>query len=547
MQRSWLQVAGLERSAADVRLPSLLCAVAVPAPIACGDVLAVDVQSAEQQPGVVCVLTANSHLDESARRFEPLLQTLLAPTVQHAGQIVAVVVAETQQKAVAAAAKVDLRVRAKSACLSIAAALAAGAVGSVARRSIEHPAESFAQAKTRFVQTYRTSPRHAGSYPDGVATAVWRDDGLTLFTVGRPAPGLAERLGLRPEQLLAVSSFVGSERVVQGPQVELAVIAAAQLRRPVRMIAAPLDATGIVPETIQTVQIGLADDGRPSALLLRGAVGTARPVDASVVDDASMLAKLYGFAAQELHVVSTAVHFPSGDGQSGSIGSAQGLSLTFGLESAIDELAAGLGADPIAIRLRWLDGNESNEANMLRGCLSSLQRMRAQLVDKYAGDWRLGVSSAIHRGPAGRSLVAAHLVLASLAADRAPKLCHLFSLADGSFDAAAEPLAILRRSLDRARRLAMRPEILTLPRAGWASLHADDSGAEPTVLSCVVSGVQVDGEKQPPLDADSLAQVAEKGVDAAMLSALAAAMSGTMSERARQLPVAWRSGRVAPS
>ncbi len=543
MQRSWLQVAGLERSAGDVYLPSLLFATAVPAPMACGDVLAIDVQAAERHPGVVCVLTAESLLAESARPFASLLRQLLSPTVTQAGQTIALVVAETRQAAHAAAAKVDARVRAQSAHFSIASALASGRIAAALKRSVEQPAEAFVQAKTRFLQTYRTAPRPAGGAADGVATAVWRDGGLTLFTVGRPAPNLGDQLGLRPEQLLVVSSSVGSDRLVQGPQIALAAIAAAQLQRPVRVFASSLSASGVIAETVQTVQLALGESGRPSALLLRGAVGTSLPLDASVVEEVMTLAKLYGFAAREVHVVSASVHLPAGGGHARAIGPSDGLSLTFGLESAIDELAVQQGADPIAVRLGWLDGNETLEAKLLRGCLLSLQQLRAKHVGSQPTIWRAGVSSAIHRLPSGQLLLGAHLVLAGQDADQALQLCHFFSLAGGNLEASAGTNATVLRSLERARRLAMRSAIKTLPRAGWICLHSDDAAAEPALVSCAVSFVQVTGDNSSTVDAESVAQLAATGVDAAVLGALSAAMS----EHSRQLPVAWRAGRVVPS
>ena len=62
MRRAWLQVAGLVRSAADIRLPSLLYGVSVTAPLPSGELLAIDTSAAETCPGVVCVPTADSAL-----------------------------------------------------------------------------------------------------------------------------------------------------------------------------------------------------------------------------------------------------------------------------------------------------------------------------------------------------------------------------------------------------------------------------------------------------------------------------------------------------
>lgn len=523
MQRAWLQVAGLERSAADVRLPSQLYAVGVTAPLVAGDVLSVDTAAAEKCPGVVAVLTAESTLLDDTKQYAPLLRELFSSSIRHAGQLIALVVAESRSAAIEAAHKIEVRARAKNACLTIAAALSTGATQPSVRSQSGAAVEAFADSKTRFVQTYRMGPRLAGSFADGVATAVWRDDGLTLFTVGNPTEELLAKLALRREQLLIVPSSVGADLPVSGPQVLLAAIAARQLRRPVQVMVSALTAAGVLGEQVHAVQMGLGDGDRPSALLLRVAIGGSSLTGDALVA-ASALASLYGFSARELSCVAAQVQLPVTPPQLDG----------FAIDAAIDELAVQLATDPISLRLRWLDGNETPAAKALRACLSALkQRMPS-------GEPRaIGVATAIHCLKSGDLIVGAHLIEASVHTGRPRLVRHIWAVGVGALveESVTKP-RILRR-LERARRLAMRRELTTQARAGWSAQHIEDSGDASEVQVCDIVLVHTDLDALPSVSAEAIEAMSDSGVAAAMLSALSLALG----ERPRGLPWVWQTVR----
>ncbi|HNN53119.1 MAG TPA: hypothetical protein PKO07_18950 [Pseudomonadota bacterium] len=532
MRRAWLQVAGLVRSAADIRLPSLLYGVSVTAPLPSGELLAIDTSAAETCPGVVCVLTADSALSGEAQRYAPLLRELFSSPIRHAGQIVALVVADSRSAALVAARKINLRVRSQSAHLTIAAALSADATGSLLRSQSGAAADAFAQSKTRFVQTYRLAARLAGWSGDGVATAVWRDGGLTLFTVGTPTPELLGRLGLAPERLLVLASSVGAEQVASGPQVLLAAIAALQLVRPVQVSVSSLAAAGVVCEQVQTVQLGLDDQDRPCALLLQSAIGTRHRLPSDALAAPTALGELYGFPAKELSVLPARVALPTTPPQMDG----------FAIDAAVDELAFLLSTDPLALRLRWLDGKDSLAAKTLRACLLAIsQRMAA--TDSPNASKNVGVAAAIHCLPSGEVVVGAHCMWAKREQGRPRLVGHVCALGLlGIVDeSAARP--IIMRQIEKARRLVLRTELACLPRSGYTDEHPVDDSDASEVAVCDVMLLPAGFDRAPSVTTQAISALAESGVAAAALSALSLAIG----ERHRSLPAAGHFLRVAAS
>ncbi len=537
MTQPLLQVTGLERSAADVRLPSLVYGWPVLCTLSHGEVLEIELADVQRNKGVLAVLTADSPLVGEASRFSGLLRTLLTPMVTQAGQVVALVLAETRQLAQATAASISLRVRAKTAVLTVSAALTAGQVEPPLRLSSGQAAESLLGARTFLKQTYRTAPRLIGSPVSGVATAVWRGDALTVYAVGHPDPELASLLHLSQDKLLMVMSAVGADAGDGQLSSLLAAIAAAHLDRPVRVELPAVSLRKTVAETVQTLQLGLGSEDRPLAMLLHGAVGC--PIeDRAAVQIVMDLATIYGFAHNELSLVPLRLHLPMETRRGGPSGWHE---LSFSFEVALDELAVQLGIDPLLLRQRWIGEGATGDGATLLGCLKQINELHGrgradELPPNVSRDSSArigrGFASAVHRTEAGTRLFGAHSMEVAVVDGRIELRRHHCVLGVRPPQSSAESLSVVLRSLEQARRLALHREFGMMTRTGWTARTDDTVGRSASVPQCEVTFVSLPAGALPAVGAEDLARLAVSGVAASVVNALSAAL-GT---RLRSLP-----------
>jgi CO/xanthine dehydrogenase Mo-binding subunit len=524
MTQALLQVTGLSRSAADVRLPDLVYGVPVLCPLACADVLAIEAESLVSQRGVRGLLTEDSVLAGRGQRFQPLLGQLLSKRVRRAGQVVALVLADSPLLAKSVARQVSLRIREQAGPLTIQAAIATAGPSSPVRRSSGQPAEAFANASTRLRQTYRTSARLVGDVAHGTATAVWRGDSLTVYAIGASKQALGTQLGLPEDKLLVVSSELGDSRSLTSTSSLLAVIASAHLDRPVSVELPALCAAGTLPETIQTLQLGLSADDRPSALLLHGAVAgsfSAQPSELSVMD----LGSAYGFADRELSLVALPVHLPISD-------RFVGIELALSLEVAIDELATQHGEDPLQLRLRWL--SDRPEGASLHRCLTQLQKLLgdgkpSSPSPKDASSDRLlgrklgvGMAAAVWRSAAGSLQFGAHAIEVAVSSGRIELVRHACVLETDPGSDVAD--SVVRKSLAWARKVALRRALVLHSRSGWTSSSPEDAARSSSVANLAVRLIPAGSPGTARTNPDDLAMLAASGVAAAIANALSSAL-----------------------
>src|SRR5881409_3489274 len=194
---------GRGRYADDVRLPHLCHAAIVRSPHAHARILDVDARRATALPGVVAVLTI-ADLPECAAavpplvtspRFRPYVQPAIAGAkVRHAGEAVAVVIADDVYRAADAAAAVDVRYAVLTAVATVEAALAKSAarvfdewpdnVAGPAAGAVGDVTQGFAQAHV-VVEARMRVPRVAAMpiEPRGVVAQPDAPDGrLTVWS-----------------------------------------------------------------------------------------------------------------------------------------------------------------------------------------------------------------------------------------------------------------------------------------------------------------------------------------------------------------------------
>jgi xanthine dehydrogenase YagR molybdenum-binding subunit len=369
-----VKVTGAARYTAEVRIPGLVHATIVGATVPSGRVTAIDDGAALAAGGVLAVL---SHLNLPRIAAEPrLLPSLVggpAPgqsyfpmqddAVHYAGQPVAIVIADTVERAQYAASLVVVGYAPSDAVTTLdegrdTAVEPRMLFGGLmpARDERGDVDRGLAEADVRIEATYRMAANHHNPIEAPTTTAVWDEDRLTLYdsTMGVRASQLtvAHLLGLPLAKVRVISHFVGGSfgmKAMVWPHVTLAAMAARQVRRPVRLaMTRPqmFTSNGHREEQEQRIAIGARHDGRVTA------IRHEKLSMASLFDDwaepaTGMSSQLY--ACEHYQGVHRLVHgntmtptFTRGPGESTG---------SFVLETAMDELAHELGRDPLELRV----------------------------------------------------------------------------------------------------------------------------------------------------------------------------------------------------
>jgi xanthine dehydrogenase YagR molybdenum-binding subunit len=369
------KVTGGARYTAEITLPNLAYAAIVCATIPSGRVVAIDSSAAMAAGGVLAVLT-HENLPKVAKQ-PPLLPSLLghaAPgqtffpmqdaTVHYAGQPVALVVADSHERAQYAASVVDVSYQRAASTTTIAEGrdqafepkmLFGGLLPARdARGDVQSALDG---AEVRVDVTYQFAANHHNALEPPATTAMWEGGKLTLFdsTMGIRASQLtvAQLLGLPLKDVRVITHFVGGgfgSKAMIWPHVALAAMAARHVRRPVRLaLTRPQTYTsnGHREEQEQSISIGATRDGKLTALR-HHKLSVGSQFDDWAEPATGVSSQLYGCANFEgVHRLirgnTMTPTFTRGPGETVGV---------FTLETAMDELAYAIGVDPLELRLR---------------------------------------------------------------------------------------------------------------------------------------------------------------------------------------------------
>jgi xanthine dehydrogenase YagR molybdenum-binding subunit len=369
------KVTGTGRYSAEIALPGIVYATLVGADVPSGRVLSVGTAAAESSPGVLAVFTHRT-LPKIARQ-PPLLPSLLghaAPgetffpmqddVVHYAGQPVAMVVADTHERAQHAARLLRIAYEPAPSTTTLdqgrgdayeAEHVFGGLVpGRVAFGDVESGLE---QADVRVEETYGFAVNHHNPIEPSATTAVWDGDRLTLYesTMGISATRftVAELLGVPRSKVRVITRFVGGAfgcKAMVWPHVTLAALAARHVGRPVKLALTReqmFTSCGHREEQEQRVELGASTDGRLSAYR-HHKLSLTSPFDDWAEPSIGISAQLYACPNYE-----GVYRLVKGNTMTPTFTRAPGESSgMFALESAMDELAVRLGVDPIELRLR---------------------------------------------------------------------------------------------------------------------------------------------------------------------------------------------------
>lgn len=343
--------------------------------VAAGRITAVDRSQAERMPGVLQILT-----HENAPRLAPVpafpegtaaqdLVPLQDDRIRFAGQPVGLVVADTPERAADAAARVRITYDSEPIVPDADADTdtdADAAPVHPVRLDLPDPDTGWGDADHALadsavvVEARYTTPReyHAALEPHATL-AEWTGDGcLTVREASQWVLGarqtLATWFGIPSERVHIVSPYVGGafgSRALVHPHTALAALAARELERPVKLVLTRGQVFGAVTPraaTRQRVVLGADTDGRLQGLIHEGSNETAAGQRPYLEPLESLSRYVYDVPNLRTAHRLLPVHMPR-PGWMRAPGEAMG---SFALESALDELAAELGMDPVELRLR---------------------------------------------------------------------------------------------------------------------------------------------------------------------------------------------------
>ncbi len=358
-----VKVTGAADYTADVHVPNMAYGVFATSAIAAGRLRLLDTTLAERAPGVVAVMThRNAPRTGAVSAPAAMLHLPLQDEqISYEGQPIALVVADTLERATYAAGLVSAEYDLEAGTFDLQTDWSS-------RERIENgydepdtrtgdPDAALHAAEIRFCARYETTYRHHNAMEPSATTAVWDGDRLTLYDATQHVWGVqsvvAAALQVPAANVRVISHYLGGGFGSKGyvwPHQILVPMAARFAGRPVKLVltrAQMYAACGYQTATIQDVAIGMERDGTLRAITHDVVYANAQreefpeyaAVNTRVLYACPNIATTHRVLKVNL-IQPTAMRAPN-----------EGMG-SFGLESALDELAWQTGIDPLELRLR---------------------------------------------------------------------------------------------------------------------------------------------------------------------------------------------------
>ena len=419
-----LKVTGAAQYGVEYPLENMAWGVGVHSTVGAGKIAQINSSEAEKMPGVLAILhhgnteklfrAANS-FEESSRPGEsrPPFED---DQVYYYGQFVALVVADTFERAQAAAYRVVVKYDERKPDVSTDDLAPKDPPAVKNERGNVDTAMS--SAPVQMDVTYETPVETHNPMEMHATIATWNKDKLTLYETSQGVVNhrnvAAEMLNIPRESVQVISRFVGSgfgSKLFPWPHSWMAALASKQLKRPVKVsVPRPLMFTtvGYRPFTRQHIRLGADREGKLAAFHHEILQPTSMVDDyvENCTEATSMLYSCQNVRAVQ-HIIHKNLGTPTpmrGPGRTPSL---------FGIESAIDELAIKLNLDPIEVRLRnYAETDEGSqkpwsskhlrEAYAMGAEKFGWSRRNAKVGSMTKGNEILGWGMATCTWPAGR-------------------------------------------------------------------------------------------------------------------------------------------------
>lgn len=452
------KVTGAARYSGEIRLPRQLHAALVLSNVAAGRVVHIDAAEAEGMHGVAAVL---SHQNLPRIPAGPYRTWLQDATVHHAGQPVALVLAESEPCARYAAARISVTCESRASLPRLTSDLAQpyaahSVQGEPAAALRGDLAAGRAVAHVTIESSY-TTPTHCHSPMEPhVVIAQWDGDCVTVHTstsgIFAARRTIAQAMAVPQRNVRVLMRYqgggFGSKGSAWWPTLILAADAARMMRRPVRLELSREEmftVAGRRAPTVQHLALGAGRDGRLS-FLQHTAVQETSPL--SDYSDPTCFASrsVYSSANVATSHLLVRANVPQPNAMRAP-GEGPG---SFALESALDELAVALQIDPIELRLRNIAARDEHHSrpwssNGLARCLRAGARAFGWVsrpsasAPRREGRWSVGRGVASAYYPVLQARAAARVTL-----DRDAKLalfCGNQDIGNGSLTVMAQAVA----------------------------------------------------------------------------------------------------------
>jgi xanthine dehydrogenase YagR molybdenum-binding subunit len=428
-----LKVTGQARYSADNPEANLAHAVLVTSTIARGRIASIDTARVQSMPGILLVMTYQSAMrlpnggvtdaQPPAVRRMTLLQT---NEVRYSNEPVAVVVADTLERATDGARKLQSLIRYEAATPNADYQSAKGTAyrpEKMMGRPIDTQrgdvAAGLQQGPMRLDAVYTTPNEHHNPMEPHATLARWDGPKLTLYDATQGVSGtrgaVAKTFGISEDNVRVLCPFVGGGFGCKGSawsHVVLAAMAAKQTGRPVRLVLERPQMFGMVgnrPFTDQHFQIAARNDGTLTGMR-HDVISTTSTFEDWNESSAILTRMLYAVPNQATthKLVKLDVGTPTFMRAPGE------TSGSFALESAMDEMSYLLAMDPIAFRLKNFAEMEPQEkkpwsSNSLRECYAvgaekfGWSRRNPKPRSMRDGNTLIGLGLATATYPANRS------------------------------------------------------------------------------------------------------------------------------------------------
>ncbi len=356
------KVTGAAKYAYEYAGDEVAYAVLVAASVAKGRIEGVDAEPALALPGVTAVVW-----HENAPRLHEVpdaeLAILQSDRVAYRGQIVAIVVADGYEAARQAARLVEVRYAEEPHDVLLREDHPGLYKPDKVNPSFPTDTEegrfdaAFAAAEYKVDVTYETPTEHNNPMEPHASMAVWDEGRITLYDSNQGATSartaIAQSFGVAPEAVRVITTHVGGGFGSKGtprPHAIAAIMASRAVGRPVKLAVTRqqmFSITGYRTPTIQRMRLGADADGRLTAIahdVLEQTSTIREFAEQTAVPTRMMYA---GENRRTTHRL-TRLDVPTPSWMRAP-GECPGM---YALESAMDELAAACGIDPVQLRIR---------------------------------------------------------------------------------------------------------------------------------------------------------------------------------------------------
>ena len=362
------KVTGAALYASDFSFPDTAYAFLLTSAIARGQIAKMDIAAAMAVRGVIEILTHDTMagvLKETAFFGNGGVQSnsvlpLGSAEIFYAGQIIAVVLANSFEAAREGAYRIEVDYRAAEPTASFGSSGASSQPLAEANKKHEDPEigqfdAAYAAADVKVDVHYATPTQHHNPIELFTTTCVWSGPELTVYEPSQNVfgikNGIAQQLGVDASKVRVVSPLVGGAFGSKGgltQRTALVAVAARRLNRPVKLV--PTRAQGFTiatyrAETEHRVRLAASHDGRLQALSHDGFEVTSRP-DAYAVAGTDASTRMYACP----NIKSSVTIVRADRATPGFMRAPAETPYIYALECAMDELAVQLDMDPVELR-----------------------------------------------------------------------------------------------------------------------------------------------------------------------------------------------------